>query len=84
MNRIDKFVDDTSFLWFIGLVMWQGFMVWLIVWAVYEILMAFLLTEDKPSKKKKPKKKKPEQTPPAQAPVEEVKTEEEKPEKVYI
>ena len=80
MHRIDKFVDDTSFIWFLALIMTVGFMGWLVVWAVYEILMAIFLTEEeKPKKKKKPKKEKPDV-----APAQEPKKDKIKEEKVYI
>jgi len=55
-RRLDKFIDDTSFLWFLALIMVFGFLKWLIIWACYELLMSVLIDE-KPKKKKKKVKK---------------------------
>ena len=57
-ERIDKFVDETSFIWFIILVMSLGLLKWLIVWGLYEVFMSVVLEPEKPKKSKKTKKTK--------------------------
>ena len=57
-KRIDKFVDETSFIWFIILVVNLGLLQWLIVWGLYEVFMSIVLESEKPKKTRKPKKSK--------------------------
>ena len=57
MKRIDKFVDDTSMLWFLALIMTVGFLWWLIIWACYEIIMSILLKSEPSEESNKTRKK---------------------------
>jgi len=61
-KRIDKFVNETSFIWFIILVVNLGLLQWLIVWGLYEVFMSIVLKSEKPKKTKKTKKKKEDNT----------------------
>jgi len=79
MNRIDKFVGETSIIWFFILLYTVGFIGWLVTWALYELLMAVFAEEEKPKKKSKAPKM-PKTKPPKEACVD-VETQTEK---VYI
>jgi len=55
MKRLDKFVNDTAFLWFFGLILTVGFIKWLIIWAIYELSMSIILSADEKEENNKRK-----------------------------
>jgi hypothetical protein len=51
-KKLEEFVDDTSFLWFFGLVFYFGVWVWLLVWGIYEISLIIFSDEEKENNSK--------------------------------
>ena len=57
MKRIDKFVNDTSIIWFLVLISAYDIVGWLVGWAAYEIIMSIFLTDEEENEEKKRKEK---------------------------